>query len=265
MLRKKKWVRKICSENHLDFIGIQETKSDEGNHKLVHSLWGDNNCKFAVKKSVGNSGGIMAVWNDTMFTRHNVIDGDGFLAIYGNWIKFGFDCLMIVVYAPNDLTKKQSLWLRLTNLVNNYNAPSIVLGDFNEVRFESERKGSIFCRKGSNLFNAFFSSAGLVDLPMGGRIFTRMNKFGTKLSKIYRIIVSHHFINMWPNAHVTVLPRDLSDHCPLILKTHVDDYGPIPFKFFNSWLLDGELSDVVSSSWSNSNGPITSMSYHILT
>ncbi|GKE96636.1 cytochrome P450, partial [Tanacetum coccineum] len=80
-----------------------------------------------------------------------------------------------------------------------------------------------------------------------------MNKYGTKLSKIDRIFVSQHFISKWPNAELNALSRDLSDHCPLLLKTHSADYGPIPFKFFNSWLLNEELTKIVTETWSNPN------------
>ncbi|GJU12016.1 hypothetical protein Tco_1134412 [Tanacetum coccineum] len=48
------------------------------------------------------------------------------------------------------------------------------------------------------------------------------------------------------------LPRDVSDHCPLLLKSHSDNFGPIPFKFFNSWLLNDEFPTVFSQSWSSS-------------
>ncbi|GJV75115.1 calcium/proton exchanger [Tanacetum coccineum] len=129
----------------------------------------------------------------------NVIEGMGFLAIVGRWNKIDMDCLMIVVYAPQDL-----------------------------------------------------HDANLVDLPMRGRKFTRMNKFGTKLSKIDRILVSQAFIIKWPHSNVTALPRDLSDHCTQILKTHAMDYGPIPFKFFNSWINHTDFPRVVSSSWAES-------------
>ncbi|PWA77072.1 hypothetical protein CTI12_AA228410 [Artemisia annua] len=212
-------------------MGIQESKSNEDNCRFVYSLWGNQNCCFAIKKASGNSGGIIAIWNDTMFSKHNVIEGIGFLAIVGRWTKIDIDCLMIVVYAPQDLHGKHSLWLHLTDLINNLNLPSVVLGDFNEVPYAHERKGSLFCKKGALLFNTFILDANLVDLPMGGRKFTRMNKFGNKLSKIDRILVSQDFILKWPHSNAA-LPRDVSDHCPLILKTHAMDYGPIPFKFF---------------------------------
>ncbi|PWA47510.1 RNA-directed DNA polymerase, eukaryota, Reverse transcriptase zinc-binding domain protein [Artemisia annua] len=151
------------------------------------------------------------------------------------------DCLMIVVYAPQELDSKRSLWNKIANLVKNYNGMFIVLGDLNEVRCEQERMGTIFCKNGAASFNEFINSAELFDIPMSGRKFTRMNKFGTKLSKIDRILVSHHFSTKWPNAQVLALQCELSDHGPLVLKTHSVDFGPIPFKILNSWLLNGEL------------------------
>ncbi|GJZ89940.1 putative RNA-directed DNA polymerase [Tanacetum coccineum] len=99
--------------------------------------------------------------------------------------------------------------------------------------------------------NSFIYNAKLIDLPMGGRRFTRMNKFATKLSKLDRILVSRQFTSKWPNAQLITLPRDVSDHCPLLHKSHCDNFGPIPFKFFNSWLLNDEFPTIFSQSWSS--------------
>ncbi|PWA43470.1 endonuclease/exonuclease/phosphatase family protein [Artemisia annua] len=229
-----------------------QSKSNNENCSFIHSLWGNCNCDFTVKKSQGNSGGIIGIWNASMFRKHRaIVDEDGFLAIYGEWSNMGIACLMIIVYAPQDISKKCALWDRLCNLILSFHAMVIVLGDFNEVCNENERLGTLFCKKGASLFNNFITNSNLVDLPMGGRKFTRMNKFGTKLSKIDRIFVSHHYISKWPNSQLIALPRELSDHCPLILKSHSLDYGPIPFKFFNSWLLNGDFPSIVSQGWSD--------------
>ncbi|PWA81363.1 RNA-directed DNA polymerase, eukaryota [Artemisia annua] len=247
---KKKLVRKFCKDNNLNFIGIQESKSILDDASFIHSLWGNNNCDFALKKSNGSSGGIIALWDDSLFQKHKVINNEeGFIAVYGEWIKTGIACLMIVVYAPQDFTKKCTLWNRLHNLVISFNNMSIILGDFNEVRFDTERMGSLFCKYGAKRFNEFINNTELVDLPMGGRKFTRMDKYGTKLSKLDRILVSRHFLSKWPNAQLLALPRDLSDHCPIVLKTHSGDYGAIPFKFFNSWLLNGDFPTLLSQAW----------------
>lgn len=85
---------------------------------------------------------------------------------------------MVVVYAPQEANKKRKLWKEISNLLSSYDILSIVLGDFNEVRSGNERLGSSLCLHGTRRFNEFISQAGLCDLPMGGKRFTRMNKDG---------------------------------------------------------------------------------------
>ncbi|PWA77639.1 Endonuclease/exonuclease/phosphatase [Artemisia annua] len=144
---KKKRVRKLCFENKISFIGIQESKCSRDDHTFIHSLWGKNSCDYALKKRVGLSGGIIAIWND-LFKKNKIIDEeDGFLAIYGHWIKCGIDCLMVVVYAPQDINRKLGIWKRLTDLTLSFHGMCIILGDFNEVRSENERLGTSFCKR----------------------------------------------------------------------------------------------------------------------
>lgn len=57
-------------------------------------------------------------------------------------------------------------------------------------------------------------------------------------------------MNKWPNSHLFALPREFFDHCPLILISSTLDFGPTPFKFFNSWLLNEDLKSIVLSAWS---------------
>lgn len=182
------------------------------------------------------------------------MDGDGYVAILGKWLEIDTYCLMIVVYAPQDHNKKDILWRELTNIINLSNTLSIVLGDFNEVRTGSERKGSNFDARGALKFNEFISNSGLCDLPLGGKRFTRMDNIGSKLSKLDRILVSKDYIDRWPNSYVLALPREFSDHSPLLLSNSFADYGPIPFKFYNTWLSDKEFGTLVDSSWASAVG-----------
>lgn len=131
---------------------------------------------------------------------------------------------MIIVYAPQEPRKKRKLWKDLSNILDSHDQLSIVLGDFNEVRSTNERLGSSFCHRGARSFNHFISQAGLCGLPMGGKRFTRKNKDGSKFSKLDRILVSSHVTNKWPNSHLFALPREYSDHCPLILKSTTLDF-----------------------------------------
>ena len=110
----------------------------------------------------------------------------------------------------------------------------IILGDFNSVRDKEERKGTSFSQSDALAFNEFIANGGLIEVRSGGRKFTRISKDGMKLSKLDRILVSHNFFNIWQNPFVEILPRRLSDHCPILLKSSVSDFGHVPFRFFNT-------------------------------
>nr|GEU58809.1 RNA-directed DNA polymerase, eukaryota [Tanacetum cinerariifolium] len=136
----------IGSSIGYDLAGKEEMESkyNKDDSSFIHSLWGFRSCGFAIKKSDGNSSGIIAIWNKSMFMEQNAVYGDVFLAAYGQWIHFNTPCLMIIVCAPQEFECKVALWNNLSNLVTNFNSPSLVFRDFNEVREEAERLGSIF-------------------------------------------------------------------------------------------------------------------------
>ncbi|GJV25153.1 putative RNA-directed DNA polymerase [Tanacetum coccineum] len=157
--------------------------------------------------------------------------------------------ILEIVYALQDYKEKKMLWKALTLLINRHDSFSIILGDFNEVRHESKRRVTVFDPRGASKFNDFIASSGLCDLPIGGKRFTCMNSLGTKLSKIDRVLVSHHFLIKWPNSHVLALPREYSDHSPLLLSITTPDYGPTPFKLYNSWINHTEFPSLVHDSW----------------
>ncbi|GJR83012.1 RNA-directed DNA polymerase, eukaryota, reverse transcriptase zinc-binding domain protein [Tanacetum coccineum] len=52
---------------------------------------------------------------------------------------------------------------------------------------------------------------GLVDLPIGGRCFTWMNKAGTKLSKLDRFLISEDVIDLLPDIRITALDNGFDD------------------------------------------------------
>ncbi|XP_071717988.1 uncharacterized protein [Rutidosis leptorrhynchoides] len=86
---------------------------------------------------------------------------------------------------------------------------------------------------------------------MGGRRFKWMTKYGRKMSKLDRIMVSCSILSLWMNVAVSTLPRGASDHCPL-LNSNVDSVansGPKPFKFFNAWMGHSEFTKLVENNW----------------
>ncbi|GJY53182.1 RNA-directed DNA polymerase, eukaryota, reverse transcriptase zinc-binding domain protein [Tanacetum coccineum] len=117
-------------------------------------------------------------------------------------------------------------------------------------RDDSERYGSECLRTQAHIFNSFIDAAGLFDIPLGGRMFTWMSKAGMKMSKLDQFLISHSVMDSSSDFKVTTLPREWSDHTPLLLHYEKDDYGPVPFKFFHSWLQRDGFNDCIVNAYS---------------
>nr|GEY61091.1 RNA-directed DNA polymerase, eukaryota [Tanacetum cinerariifolium] len=89
-------------------------------------------------------------------------------------------------YAQHDLRDKRILWDYLAHVSNQWDGEVMLMGDFNEVRYKSDRFGSIFSEQGANMFNSFMSNAGLEEVPLGGSAFTWCHKSASKMSKLDR-------------------------------------------------------------------------------
>ncbi|KAJ9549144.1 hypothetical protein OSB04_021687 [Centaurea solstitialis] len=234
---KQKRIRDICIFNKVNILSLQETMVAEVKEQLIKAFWGNCNFDFVYQKSRGRSGGLITIWDPSVFIKDTIIEGDGFLAVIGSWSRSAVKIGLVNIYSPQNIGQKKALWLNLQNIVlGDQSITWILHGDFNEVRNESERKGS-------NFINA---------VRNGGRKFTRFSADGHKLSKLDRILVSNNFYNLYANPVVEILPRHYSDHCPLLLKSLFLNFGAIPFRFFNSWLSDASLDQVVKASWRSS-------------
>ncbi|GJY44751.1 RNA-directed DNA polymerase, eukaryota, reverse transcriptase zinc-binding domain protein [Tanacetum coccineum] len=112
-------------------------------------------------------------------------------------------------------------------------------------RDESERYGSECLRTQAHIFNSFIDAAGLFDIPLGGRMFTWMNKADTNMSKLDQFLISHSVMDSSSDFKVTALPRGWSDHTLSLLHYEKDDYGPVPSKFFLLWLQRDDFNDCI--------------------
>ncbi|KAK9058592.1 hypothetical protein SSX86_023434 [Deinandra increscens subsp. villosa] len=88
-------------------------------------------------------------------------------------------------------------------------------------------------------FSNFIQMGKLMGLDMTGR----------SASKIDRFLVSQSFLDAIKNVEVLALDKTVVDHRPVLLRQSFADFGPIPFKLFNSWLRDDEFVDLVINSW----------------
>ena len=60
---KRSWIRRLCCENKIHFLGIQESMSSDDNRFMIQSMWGNSSFEYSLKKAEGKSGGIIAIWD----------------------------------------------------------------------------------------------------------------------------------------------------------------------------------------------------------
>ncbi|GJV60638.1 RNA-directed DNA polymerase, eukaryota [Tanacetum coccineum] len=125
----------------------------------------------------------------------------------------------------------------------------VIMGDFNEVRYKSDRFGSVFNVQGANVFNSFITNVGLEEVPLGGSGFMWCHKSASKMSKLDRFLVSENLIYSCPNINAITLERYLSDHRPILLREASFDYGPTPFRYFHYWNEMEGFNKVVEDAW----------------
>ncbi|GJV00402.1 RNA-directed DNA polymerase, eukaryota [Tanacetum coccineum] len=138
----------------------------------VRSCWGNSNFDYVHSDSVGNSGGILCIWDPNSFRRSSFTRSDYFVIVRGVWLKSGIDLMIVVVYAPQEAKEKRMLWDYLAHVSNQWVGKLVMMGDFNEVRYKSDRYGSNFNAHDAEIFNSFIYNAGLDEVPLGGSAYT---------------------------------------------------------------------------------------------
>jgi hypothetical protein len=112
-----------------------------------------------------------------------------------------------------------------------------VWGDFNAVRHLDERRSPrVVPRQVDHLpFNRFIEENFLIDLPLSGRKYSWYKGDGLTMSRLDRFLLSEEWSLSWPNCTQVAQLRGVSDHCPLVLSTNEENWGPRPLRMLKCW------------------------------
>jgi len=130
--------------------------------------------------------------------------------------------------------------------------------DFNGVRKRNEKMGSLNNGGGNSAnkeieeFNAFIKNLDALNVPMIGRKFTWYHPNGGAISRIDRVICTRGWPDVRQGSIQEVLNRDVSYHCPILVKNNNYDWGPKLFRMVNCWFQDPFFHEVVKETWQNS-------------
>ena len=241
--------------HRVDFLAIQETKLEVITDTLCYSLWGDKDCEWAFLPSIGNSGGILSIWRKSDSKLIHSFVGNGFVGVCVDWGVHNKRCFIMNIYSKCDLTSKKAMWESIGVVRQVWREEAwCLIGDFNSVCAREERKGvntwiTSEQRLELQLFNNFVDMVECEDVNLLGRKFTWYHSNGVAMSRIDRALISEDWRDLWGNVVFWALLRDVSDHCPVLLKVEANDWGPKPFRFNNYWLQNNNLKKVVEVEW----------------
>lgn len=96
-----------------------------------------------------------------------------------------------------------------------------------------------------NLFNNLRRDLEVSDVDPLGRRFTWYHLNGCDMSGIDRVFISEEWVDFWGSVALWVLPRDVYDHYPILLKPKSWNWGLKPFRFNNFWLQNQNFKKVM--------------------
>ena len=145
-----------------------------------------------------------------------------------------FNCVIIGIYNSTLIHEQDGVWRELLSFFRQLgDANFLLIGDFNQVRKESDRLPPLANGLGMQQFNDFVSNANLLEMVLHGSRFTWQNR--KSCSYIDRAFVSSGWVYKFPFLNLMTLPRGPSDHHPLWLSSVRENHGPLPFRTLDCW------------------------------
>ena len=105
------------------------------------------------------------------------------------------------------------------------------------------------CNPGSAQLKDVLNQCGLQEMGPTDRRFTWRGP--TTQSRLDRFLCSLEWMESFPLALVTALPRPLSDHTPLMWNSNVETEKPPYFKLYRSWYHNEVIKNSIKDWWDN--------------
>jgi hypothetical protein len=204
--------------NHVDFLGLTETKKEHLSSGLLRSLTGNVPFKWLSLPTVGSAGGILIGVNTEVFsvTESDILKYSA--SVFMQDIRTSFKWKLVVIYGSPYEEGKQEFIDELHQIMHSWQGPFLLGGDFNLVRNSREKSNGVINQKWVDAFNNWVDLWGLIELDPSNRAFTWTNNQANPiLARLDRIFVSTDWSMNFPLARVKTLDRLPSDHNPLLM------------------------------------------------
>jgi hypothetical protein len=166
--QKRESVRYWLRSWKCDVVCLQETKLAEVDLQVVRSLWDNSFIGWEFLPAVGSAGGVILLWDNRVVEKLDSVVKNFSVSCLWKGVSDSFVWVGTGLYGPSTDSLRSELWEELNNVRQNWNSPWCVFGDFNVVRFPSERLGCNRLTTHMMDFSDFIEVSNLVDLPLGG-------------------------------------------------------------------------------------------------
>jgi hypothetical protein len=200
--------------------------------------------------AVNTAGGILIMWDKQVVEKLDVMLGKFSVSCYWRGLVDGFNWVCSRVYGPHSDDGRSQFWDELSSIRQRWVAPWCVVGDFNIIRYPSERLGCSRLSPAMINFSGWIDSNSLVDLPLvGGQYTWCSGSSPPSMSKIDRALVSSDWEEHYSDVLLKLLPRPISDHHPLLVEVRGMACGKSSFKFENMGLKTEGFVEMVNYWW----------------
>jgi hypothetical protein len=114
-LEKRRDVRLLVGEKLPIILCIQETKLQICDDFVSASVWGSSPLWYSFRPSVGDSEGLLTVWDSAEVEVWDTTSGNYFLMIHGIFVKTNEEFFLFNIYALCDQPARQALLNSLSN------------------------------------------------------------------------------------------------------------------------------------------------------
>ncbi|XP_019160111.1 PREDICTED: uncharacterized protein LOC109156731 [Ipomoea nil] len=243
----------IVSRKEPDFVFLMETKVARIHAERLRIRLGFEGVFYVGP--VGLSGGLALLWRKNCTARllsfsKNYVDVEVSMTNLPNW-------RMTCYYGFPERNRRVESWELLKSLAPRSNLPWVMVGDFNDLLFQYEKRGGN--QHPNNLLRGFgetIEHCGLSQLPMNGYQFTWEKGKGTPNwieERLDKVLANETWRDLITGARVYNLLTRKSDHFVIFLAIRNNETwrgrGMKRFRFEMAWLYDDGCRAVVEKSW----------------
>jgi hypothetical protein len=175
LVEKHMKIKGLIREWKADIVCLQETKLQHVTREIARSLWGNAHTDWCHLGSQGASRGILLMWDRRVVEKLEVCEGRFIIACSFRSVEDNFEWAFAGVYGPNEENDQQLLWDELVGIMSWWEVPWCIGGDFNIIRYLSERLGAVRYSTTMGEFSSFIFYRSLMDIPLVGGQYTWSN------------------------------------------------------------------------------------------